>query len=854
MNDTLEKTVSSLAVVEKKPQRPGGCVGIFFQLFDWNRRLAKKKLFSKKLLPPVRLKQASKKFGGDEKQPKLRLIADENSGGFPTTKNNNGSNNADIDKQHEMRAPGLVARLMGLESMPALQRDKSKKAPSSNYARGKTDKFVDNVNGYSKEELNVEKGGIKNELRPQKLQKTNVCERQPITRFGAEKLPFKSVLSKSRKHHPKLPSPVRSPRNISRKSSSKLIGAASRILEPGFQTGRSKCAITYSNTLHHPPQDTVMDERAQSSCRNCGYLSDNLESKRDVIEKPLIFVALLELHRIVLSRVGKNGRIERYSSSQHCKPPKGVPLCLNLNHKSQSQIQMSNNVDGRKNFVSVNQSLSGSTRSRFPARMDNGKFESEKRISNSLNDSVPPGRKRRPPNVSRQAENVGFISSTINKRGFGSPQYNNVHFVNHLQERTVDNGRVDKNVVSFTFNSPVKQKNGIQEVAERRNRNGLRCDDSLQKPALGENGMRMKFEKPLPLSGDALGALLQQKLKELTCEGEDMGINASKKTTSTILQELISALTSEKPLQQYNLPVISDKRKNWFNDSQLSNSTSSTSSQANTMAVKVSVDQPLDSERPSPGSVLEAYFSTESCHSSNLDDSPGCKMLTETVDCSYSRPRSPNPDSDPFDSAASMNNRANSSKESVINILNHVSEIICCNTFANCGLKGDKFDQAKDILSNAELVLHNAALTGPVVGKGCPIKHLLLDELETLASVLWMNFGSSLGVEDGKEANQLRRFVLDSIIEYLDVRFGRFPKASRKLPLRTNANTLIFEIVEVIRRWEELSRYSLDELIEREMSFSLREWTECENEAFESGMEISRYLLQILVDEIVMDL
>lgn len=52
MIDTVEKTASSLAIVEKKPQRPGGCVGIFFQLFDWNRRFAKKKLFSKKLLPP----------------------------------------------------------------------------------------------------------------------------------------------------------------------------------------------------------------------------------------------------------------------------------------------------------------------------------------------------------------------------------------------------------------------------------------------------------------------------------------------------------------------------------------------------------------------------------------------------------------------------------------------------------------------------------------------------------------------------------------------------------------------------------------------------------------------------------
>ena len=52
MNKTTGKTSSSLAITEKKTPRPGGCVGIFFQLFDWNRRLAKKKLFSKKLLHP----------------------------------------------------------------------------------------------------------------------------------------------------------------------------------------------------------------------------------------------------------------------------------------------------------------------------------------------------------------------------------------------------------------------------------------------------------------------------------------------------------------------------------------------------------------------------------------------------------------------------------------------------------------------------------------------------------------------------------------------------------------------------------------------------------------------------------
>lgn len=52
MDENTGQTLSSLAITEKRTHRPGGCVGIFFQLFDWNRRFAKKKLFSKKLLPP----------------------------------------------------------------------------------------------------------------------------------------------------------------------------------------------------------------------------------------------------------------------------------------------------------------------------------------------------------------------------------------------------------------------------------------------------------------------------------------------------------------------------------------------------------------------------------------------------------------------------------------------------------------------------------------------------------------------------------------------------------------------------------------------------------------------------------
>ncbi|KAM3198815.1 hypothetical protein P3L10_034454 [Capsicum annuum] len=154
MNDSSAREMN-----EKQPQRPSGCVGIFFQLFDQNRRFAKK-LFSKKLLSPACLKQASKKFGGDEKQPKLHLIADENSGGFPNSKNN-GMTDTRCESKREMKAPCFVARLMGLESMPAGSGSKPQKASASETWSNLADKLGARPGGSDKEDMDFEMAEIK---------------------------------------------------------------------------------------------------------------------------------------------------------------------------------------------------------------------------------------------------------------------------------------------------------------------------------------------------------------------------------------------------------------------------------------------------------------------------------------------------------------------------------------------------------------------------------------------------------------------------------------------------------------------------------------------------------------------
>ncbi|PHT29535.1 hypothetical protein CQW23_30862 [Capsicum baccatum] len=59
MNDSSAKEIN-----ERKPQRPFGCLGIFFHLFHQNRRFAKK-LFPKKLLSPDKL---GARPGGSDKE------------------------------------------------------------------------------------------------------------------------------------------------------------------------------------------------------------------------------------------------------------------------------------------------------------------------------------------------------------------------------------------------------------------------------------------------------------------------------------------------------------------------------------------------------------------------------------------------------------------------------------------------------------------------------------------------------------------------------------------------------------------------------------------------------------------
>ncbi|MCH96823.1 hypothetical protein A2U01_0017813, partial [Trifolium medium] len=131
-----------------------------------------------------------KRFKGDEKMPnsKLHLIANGNNVGFTNVEKGENCVIEVEQQKHEMKVPSLVARLMGLESIPASKRDKSEKSS-----------FSDSDDGEESFEIGV--ANARHDSRPQKLRKTEANERRAVTRFGAEALQIKSVLSQVRKYN-----------------------------------------------------------------------------------------------------------------------------------------------------------------------------------------------------------------------------------------------------------------------------------------------------------------------------------------------------------------------------------------------------------------------------------------------------------------------------------------------------------------------------------------------------------------------------------------------------------------------------------------------------------------------------
>ncbi|KAG8086321.1 hypothetical protein GUJ93_ZPchr0010g9607 [Zizania palustris] len=236
---------NSLAITERQKPAPS-CVAALFQM------LAKRKLFSSsskknKLLPPVRAQKFSPPTGG-EKTPanKLRILMLE-SPYYPNEVTSRLPTPGHDNNCREMCNAGVVARLMGLSSMPATSHQKAARAMDTSEIGGHRNECPQGLpDSY---------GSIDNSHRKQQKQGQLIDGRHDsANQFNADVQPLWS-----RRHAHKVASPIKSPRSISSRNKARLIEAAVRVLEPGLQ---SRC--------HHQARRHA---RLEYTCNSSGVQS-----------------------------------------------------------------------------------------------------------------------------------------------------------------------------------------------------------------------------------------------------------------------------------------------------------------------------------------------------------------------------------------------------------------------------------------------------------------------------------------------------------------------------------------------------------------------------------------------------
>lgn len=522
------------------------------------------------------------------------------------------------DENYGQRPPGVVARLMGLDSLPTSQGSEQYQAPppyshsyrDSHYPRATSD-FENEHHTVVYENVRNKLDGFSMNPVEMRLQKV---QNLPIERFQTEVLPPKSAKPISVTQHRML-SPIKSPGFIPPKNAEYIMEAAARIIQ---QSPKS----TIKNKMQHCSSSSVplrirdlrekMDAaqksskvlevsqriRDHSSVKHLRKPTEKVQgqqeetrplwaaeaSKRDVSlskgKEKSVSLAVQAKTNIQKREVsaptgnktsvtskeyteGKSGR--NRSNTQRSVEKRASSKTSNVLRQNNQKQNSSSNKDGErtkssvsypkerkssttndisrpsktvKNIV-VNRNSSGAAR--FMAT-DIGKEPSTSR-SKTLS--------RKEQLVNGDIHSDGIVANSILKSKDDKSVKCNVT----IDGCTNWDGVERKNgmdVISFTFTSPIKKtvpgSTSSSQIMEKRNILSL-ISDSCDNQSFPKSSIT----PPLGLNvigGDALGVLLDEKLKELTSmvgsSGQDLSGNGSISSSANTLQDSAPNVDSQR--------------------------------------------------------------------------------------------------------------------------------------------------------------------------------------------------------------------------------------------------------------------------------------------------------------------
>ncbi|KAK4427622.1 hypothetical protein Salat_1531200 [Sesamum alatum] len=260
--------------VEKRGVRGG-----FFQLFDWNGK-SRKKLFSGKSELPESSNQGKENYHGSvisRRQQELEKAFPQNATG---QNDYHYASSASGDSEYGTKAPGVVARLMGLDSLPTSNVNEPYFAPFVESLSFRDSSYSMSRPAFQSEHDIVIFESVRNKLDGStrnpldlRLQKGH----RAIERFQTEVLPPKSAKPISITHH-RLLSPIKSPGFVPPKNAAYIIEAAAKIIE---QSPRSTMKGNSPSLGSSPVPFRVRDmkEKMEAAKRSSGSVDASQRGK-----------------------------------------------------------------------------------------------------------------------------------------------------------------------------------------------------------------------------------------------------------------------------------------------------------------------------------------------------------------------------------------------------------------------------------------------------------------------------------------------------------------------------------------------------------------------------------------------
>ncbi|RQO98804.1 hypothetical protein POPTR_013G010500v4 [Populus trichocarpa] len=855
--------------VERKRTKGG-----FFHLFDWNGK-SRKKLFVNNYEFPEGLKQGKENV---EKMAKPRLHMTELDDRRANSSNRGSSEfscalSVTSDEGYGTRAPGAVARLMGLDSLPA----SNVAEPSSTLGFDPhslrafpCDRSTPNL---WSEYNPMDYRNIPNEQEKyawnsveSRLQKV---ENRPIARFQTEALAPKLAKSIPVTHH-KLLSPIKNPGFTPTKNVAYIMEAAAKIIEaspkassigkmPSIRTSSVPLRIrdlkqkmeaahlTSRPQRSNEPSVARNTKEQQSDKRRSG--SEGLSSAKASTGSgkgtpnslrnkgksvPIAAQAKsnaqkrdgspLRSKSIVKQKEQNEVKANQLLKNQHCtqKAIQKRTFESRTNNVLQQNNLKQNSVPNKgsstlKNSVSnqqgnKTQSTSGSVGQYRNVNKIVVKPEiMPRKIGSVMMDSEKEKKKKQSVSGDLQIDRSVSPNVSFNKDG-RSTKSNAV--IDGNKNMAMDNRKNGMDVVSFMFSSPIKRAmpsyQSSGQMSDKCNNSAIDSFGSNDHPSFRSSTSYLPGLNVV--GGDVMGVFLEQKLRELTNKVESTHCNGIREETSAT-----SSSSLENSLSTPNVASTPSARLDQM--LQIVHDKDKSDSLGYFDCVLVEKSQLAMNQKWQQSEEMEVQSS--SSNYSETGKELECQRTSPVSilepsfasgSCSYLNGSSHCSTNESVEMEGETELSDSASSISIVDVVRKYTTRTCSTTELK-ELSDWELDFIRDILNSAELNLKGFAL------------------------------------------GQTFKVINPNLFDLLENQDKGSCKAWAKLStLFQRKGWLAEELYKEILGWQSMGDLMVDELVEQDMSTPNGKWLDFSIEAFEDGVEIEDGILTSLVDELVSDL